>query len=112
MEGGVWPEVGNNQVPQNSPFPSILLTTSLGYLQPLGNSRGQDWVTYELNQHLLLSPRAPAVPRIFCPAAFASCPLIPLYIHLFLLFNFYFFLLLNDVVYGKKLKSDLVLKIK
>lgn len=50
-----------------------------------------DWVTYELNQHLLLSPRAPAVPSLFCPAALASCPPVPLYIHLFLLFNFYFY---------------------
>lgn len=88
----VGPEVGNSQEPQTSHFSSILLTTSFGYSQPpLGNSRGQDWVTYELNQHLLLSPRAPAVPSLFCPAALASCPPVPLYIHLFLLFNFYFY---------------------
>lgn len=57
------------------------------YSQPFGNSWGQDWATYELNQPLL-SPRPLQFP-VLCPAA--SCPLVPLYIHLFLLFNFYFY---------------------
>lgn len=89
----VGPELGNSQEPQTSL--SFFLHPAhhlLWYLHPpFGNSRGQDWVTYELNQHLLLSPRAPAVPSLFGPAAHASCPPVPLYIHLFLLFNFYFY---------------------
>lgn len=104
MEGGGWPEVGNNQVPQTFDFPSVLLATFLGYSQPpLGNSRGQDWVTYELNQHLLLSPRAPAVPTLMScslcllPTGSTLYPPFP-----FVQFLFLFFLLLNDVVYGKK----------
>lgn len=56
-------------------FPSILRSASLG-TQPFGDSWGQDWVTYELNQPLL-SPR-PLQSPVLWPAV--SCPLVPLYI--------------------------------
>jgi len=100
MKGGMWPEVGITIVP-DSHFLSILLSNSLG-TQPFGNSWGQDWVTYELNQPLL-SPRPLQFPGSL------SCSLLPsgstLYPPFpFVQFLFLFFLLLNDVVYGEKIK--------
>lgn len=92
---------GTARSPNRFHFSSIMLT-SFGYSKcPNGNSWGQDWVTYELNQHLLLSPRAPAVPSLFLqpcllPTGSTLYPPFPSVQFLFL-----FFLLLNDVVYGK-----------
>lgn len=92
---------GQSQGTAKSPKPGILFFTSHG------NRWGQDWVTYELNQRLLLSPRAPAVPTQSCslcllPTGSTLYPPFP-----FVQFLFLFFLLLNDVVYGKNKKNKI-----
>lgn len=101
MEGRVWPEMGIAKCPRPFIFPPFCFPPPLGtHAQPLGNSRGRDWVTYELNQpppesqgpcssqSLLLCSLLPSGSTLYPPFPFVQ-------------FLFLFFLLLNDVVYGK-----------